>query len=764
MEVVPAGRRSEMCSICNVRAHNGFSYGAYCCNACKMFFRRVLFVGNLEPSGMTYTPSEIDMNNTDPLTAWIFNLKHQETHREFQLLNCLFEGDPTVKEVSEIDGPLQFRPRPLNHPMDLGEWVFITGMTSLNFLKRFTHVSMMNPADKANLLKYTFFDFSIFSDAIRANVRNQEFISFPDGTEVVEVRVDGVTETFLNGIRCRLAARVNELRVTQEEFMLLTQIFFCNPALPNLTVSGRGMLNTYQKIYTSALLRYCFLTYQQSAPARFTDLLSIFQVIVSTRQDISHLFYLNTMQHPILHMLQPTESPTYDDSLDLPEILNSPDPQKSRLDSSGYSIIQIPPVVFSKNLSESFPEDVTSSESTSSGVKESRRTVRPTECSVCGLPANGYHYDVPSCNGCKTFFRRMCLSEKSFQCKGNNDCFDLNKRATPLKCRFCRHQKCISAGMNPLAMELDQKQAESSNFKKLIKRKEIKQEQPDDDDNDCQVVQVINSQKSKNVIKMMDSMENKLQKSIDMLIYLEAKVEKFRKSAYNPKSTEITGIEFLLQTESRIAYADRYEPMPNWPLPPQPHRKPFFPTGMKEKGPKHHPDRKNWLFFNLLESKDQFILIKHVTLACMNLHISFSSVQRKFAEPIHPDGSPTPYFDETHYDAMVMSVAPLIRCQVQSVEYLLLKAICLCNPAVPDLSPNAQKTIAIEREKYADALFDHCLRNRSPAHFAQLMQIFDLLERQQRMQKDIHLLYVASKLAKLPKECAIRVIEDIMDN
>ncbi|UMM37803.1 hypothetical protein L5515_009456 [Caenorhabditis briggsae] len=722
MEVVPAGRRSAMCSICNVRAHNGFSYGAYCCNACKMFFRRVLFVGNIEPSGMTYTPSEIDMNNTDPLTAWIFNLKHQETHREFQLLNCLFEGDPTVKEVSEIDGPLQFRPRPLNHPMDLGEWVFITGMTSLNFLKRFTHVSMMNPADKANLLKYTFFDFSIFSDAIRANVRNQEFISFPDGTEVVEVRVDGVTETFLNGIRCRLAARVNELRVTQEEFMLLTQIFFCNPALPNLTVSGRGMLNTYQKIYTSALLRYCFLTYQQSAPARFTDLLSIFQVIVSTRQDISHLFYLNTMQHPILHMLQPTESPTYDDSLDLPE-------KTSRLLNPRHQEL--------KNLDG----------------RSVRRNVRFVDCQQMDIT---------------TMFHL-----------GNNDCFDLNKRATPLKCRFCRHQKCISVGMNHLAMELDQKQAESSNFKKLIKRKGIKQEEPDDDDNDCQVVQVINSQKSKNVIKMMDSMENKLQKSIDMLIYLEAKVEKFRKSAYNPKSTEITGIEFLLQTESRIAYADRYEPMPNWPLPPQPHRKPFFPTGRKEKGPKHHPDRKNWLFFNLvttveyaktfmffhkLESKDQFILIKHVTLACMNLHISFSSVQRKFAEPIHPDGSPTPYFDETHYDAMVMSVAPLIRCQVQSVEYLLLKAICLCNPVVPDLSPNAQKTIAIEREKYADALFDHCLRNRSPAHFAQLMQIFDLLERQQRMQKDIHLLYVASKLAKLPKECAIRVIEDIMDN
>ena len=56
------------------------------------------------------------------------------------------------------------------------------------------------------------------------------------------------------------------------------------------------------------------------------------------------------------------------------------------------------------------------------------RHLRPTECSICGKTANGYHYDVPSCNGCKTFFRRLCISEKHFACKANGDCFDLTKR------------------------------------------------------------------------------------------------------------------------------------------------------------------------------------------------------------------------------------------------------------------------------------------------------------------------------------------------
>lgn len=86
--------------------------------------------------------------------------------------------------------------------------------------------------------------------------------------------------------------------------------------------------------------------------------------------------------------------------------------------------------------------------------------------------------------------------------------------------------------------------------------------------------------------------------------------------------------------------------------------------------------------------------------------------------------------------------------------------------AVPDLSHHAQEILSKEREKYADALFDYCLRTRNdgPSHFAQLMQIFDVLERQQKLQKDLHLLYILPTLAHAPKCLVIRVIEDIMES
>uniref|UniRef100_A0A1I7UVL1 Nuclear receptor domain-containing protein n=1 Tax=Caenorhabditis tropicalis TaxID=1561998 RepID=A0A1I7UVL1_9PELO len=53
----------------------------------------------------------------------------------------------------------------------------------------------------------------------------------------------------------------------------------------------------------------------------------------------------------------------------------------------------------------------------------------PSECRICNRPAHGHHCGVATCKGCKTFFRRMCVSSTEVECKLNNDCFDLTKRS-----------------------------------------------------------------------------------------------------------------------------------------------------------------------------------------------------------------------------------------------------------------------------------------------------------------------------------------------
>uniref|UniRef100_A0A1I7UVN0 Nuclear receptor n=1 Tax=Caenorhabditis tropicalis TaxID=1561998 RepID=A0A1I7UVN0_9PELO len=424
----------------------------------------------------------------------------------------------------------------------------------------------------------------------------------------------------------------------------------------------------------------------------------------------------------------------------------------SSSESAEFDLPDLQPPSITKNESP----DQTQTEDKSESVNE--RHQRPTECAICTKPANGYHYDVRSCNGCKTFFRRMCISDKNFQCKAKGDCFDLTKRDTPIKCRACRYDKCITAGMNPMAMQVDEKEATAGNFKKLTKRvKRSSSQDDDDDDDDIQEIPVAQKQ----IVKAITNFENRIQNLVDNLNYLEGKVAKLRMSAYNPHWKTFPGLEGFLTMANKINLADS--------------------AGVG------HMDERSFYGFVLsadarmafenfssssenkffeARKRDRLILMKHSALALMNLHISYFTVARKYDSVVHPDGTLAPMKVGMVYERTVMSISPLIRCDIQETEYVLLKAICLCNPAVPDLSDHAIKILTTERGLFAEALFDHCLRNRrdGPSQFAEIVGIVDLLERQQRMQKDLHLLHVAPFVSRIPKEDKMLLIEDIMNS
>lgn len=72
-------------------------------------------------------------------------------------------------------------------------------------------------------------------------------------------------------------------------------------------------------------------------------------------------------------------------------------------------------------------------------------------CAVCGDQATGLHYEVPSCNGCKTFFRRTLVSNRTYKCHKDGNCtFNKDMRCA---CRACRFSKCVAVGMNPKAIQ-----------------------------------------------------------------------------------------------------------------------------------------------------------------------------------------------------------------------------------------------------------------------------------------------------------------------
>ncbi|CCD70636.1 Nuclear hormone receptor family member nhr-86 [Caenorhabditis elegans] len=72
-------------------------------------------------------------------------------------------------------------------------------------------------------------------------------------------------------------------------------------------------------------------------------------------------------------------------------------------------------------------------------------------CSICREDGDGYHFGAEACRACAAFFRRSVSLDKTYLCRGNNDCeITANIRCM---CRSCRFAKCLEVGMNPAGVQ-----------------------------------------------------------------------------------------------------------------------------------------------------------------------------------------------------------------------------------------------------------------------------------------------------------------------
>ncbi|KAL8608283.1 hypothetical protein ACOMHN_042150 [Nucella lapillus] len=88
--------------------------------------------------------------------------------------------------------------------------------------------------------------------------------------------------------------------------------------------------------------------------------------------------------------------------------------------------------------------------------KEKPEAVVPEEgqvlCQVCSDIANGVHFGVTTCEGCKKFFRRGLKEHHAYVCKVTGNC-TVNPRMRN-SCRYCRYQKCLRVGMSREAIKM----------------------------------------------------------------------------------------------------------------------------------------------------------------------------------------------------------------------------------------------------------------------------------------------------------------------
>ncbi|CAL2036729.1 unnamed protein product [Caenorhabditis brenneri] len=300
------------CAVCH-KPSNSFNYGIESCGACKVFFRRTI-IGkpvkacrnskNCQSStcrlcrlqkciqaGMIFKMSKIQ-SDQDSLTGFLNHLKELNSHRNRQIFSFRFDGDPTVEEIVKLPGPILFETRPKNYEMSNIEGGNFVALTTIDYMKKFNFLNLLDLKDRVLLIENSITDFDMLSNAFRSFESKKACSLYPDGSDIF-LKIDfDICKTLENKIRCELVGRLCELEITIEEFLLLTTVFFCNPAISNLTETGKTVLTSHQKVYTSLLFQYCLLKYQQNGPNRFTNLLSLFSSAKNAHKDIGYHYFL----------------------------------------------------------------------------------------------------------------------------------------------------------------------------------------------------------------------------------------------------------------------------------------------------------------------------------------------------------------------------------------------------------------------------------------------------------------------------------------
>ncbi|KAE9550712.1 hypothetical protein FO519_006078 [Halicephalobus sp. NKZ332] len=382
----------------------------------------------------------------------------------------------------------------------------------------------------------------------------------------------------------------------------------------------------------------------------------------------------------------------------------------------------------------------------------------PKQCVVCLEPTKCYHYDVPSCTGCKTFFRRCLITGKRYKCQFGGKC-EITRGED---CRGCRFERCLISGMNAAAIQyptgIDVNKI-VENVKQL-KRKLIEDNRPV-------------------VSKMLPTYsETEERRDIDFLLYLEAKQRKLRESDYDPQYLYALNLRDILERTSELSLADKYEKPPNWPIDLSKfiekvqncQRNREKGICIKSCGNNGEKQKCKKLFmavdviltiemakilpiFNYLSLNDREVLMRHVVIVNMLLTQGFYSYQQHLDVIIFPNGIIPIKVDQElgrgnqlKYETHRRTVECLSRVALEPEHFVLLKAIIYCHPAVEGLSNEAREIIDRFHQKYSRILLRH-LQNTlggvaGASKFGEIISLISTYFHFAEKAKQVHLLQV----------------------